>query len=255
MKHFFDVEIAEKYGVNAAILLENIAYWIRKNEANGTNFFDGNYWTYNSNRAFLELFPYMSERQIRTALQKLQDDGLIITGNYNDKPYDRTLWYALTEKGKSICQNGGIHSVKMTNGSCQNDRPIPDIIPNINKDIKESKTAAKQQPKKNSFDEIIEVYTQDEEIRHLLREWLKVRKSKRAAMTDTAIQMNIAKLDRLAAQSSMTVKQYLEEIICRGWNAFYPIKQFGNQQQQQQPTQQKETSYDLSEFEKLMNQF
>ena len=135
MKHLFDVEIAMKYGVNAAILLENIGYWIKQNEANETNYFDGCYWTFNSRRAFAELFPYMSERQINTALQKLIDDGLIITGNYNKLAYDRTLWYALTQKGKSILHFDIMEDAKMSNGNVENVRPIPNINTNINTDI------------------------------------------------------------------------------------------------------------------------
>ena len=56
--HYFDVKIAEKYGVNCAILLQHIWHCVRKNEANEKNFYDGNYWTYNSARAFSEMFPH-----------------------------------------------------------------------------------------------------------------------------------------------------------------------------------------------------
>ena len=94
MIHTFDINIAVEYGVNAAVLLQNIGYWIKQNEANDTNYFDGHYWTFNSRRAYKELFPYMSERQINKAFQKLIDNDLIITGNYNKLSYDRTLWYA-----------------------------------------------------------------------------------------------------------------------------------------------------------------
>lgn len=66
-----------------------------------------------------------------------------------------------------------------------------------------------------------------------MQEWLKVRKAKRAAMTDRAIKMNIAKLDELAKQSEMTVKEYLSEVICRGWAAFYKINNYNNAQQKQ----------------------
>lgn len=127
MKHLFDVEIANKYGINAAVLLENLGYWIKQNEANETNFYDGNYWTYNSRRAYRELFPYMSERQINTAFQKLIDDGLVITGNYNKIAYDRTLWYALTQKGKSILHFDIMEDTKKENGNSDNVKPIPDI--------------------------------------------------------------------------------------------------------------------------------
>lgn len=135
MKHLFDIEIAKQYGVNAAVLLENIGYWIKQNEANATNYFDGNYWTFNSRRAYKEMFPYMSERQIETAFKKLIDDGLIVTGNYNKLAYDRTLWYALTQKGKCILHFDGMDYPKMLNGLPQNVKPIPNINTNINTDV------------------------------------------------------------------------------------------------------------------------
>lgn len=80
---------------------------------------------------------------------------------------------------------------------------------------------------KSNFDSIIYNYAKgNEEIIDLLREWLKVRKVKRAAMTDRAIQMNIDKLDDLAAKSGMSVTNYLKEIICKGWAAFYVINNY-----------------------------
>lgn len=135
MKHIFDVDIAKKYGVNAAVLLENLGYWIKQNEANQTNYYDGNYWTFNSRRAYREIFPYMSERQINTAFEKLIADGLVITGNYNKLAYDRTLWYALTQKGKCILHFDIMEADEMEKGSDRNVTPIPDINTNINENV------------------------------------------------------------------------------------------------------------------------
>ena len=84
----------------------------------------------------------------------------------------------------------------------------------------------KKERKSNSFDKILADYTSNEKTLDLLREWLKVRKAKRAAMTDRAIEMNIAKLDRLAEESGMSVDDYLSEVICRGWAAFYKIENY-----------------------------
>ena len=126
MEHSFNIYIAKKYGVQAAVLLKNLYFWIEKNRANETNFFDGHYWTYNSKNAFAELFPYMTARQIDYALQKLIEDGLIITGNYNKVAYDRTLWYAITKKGYSILQNCEMEEAILGNGSPKNAKPIPD---------------------------------------------------------------------------------------------------------------------------------
>lgn len=116
MNHSFQVNVATEYGVNAAIIFENLGYWITKNEANGENFHDGTYWTYNSRKAFCALFPYLSDRQIQTALKKLVDGGLIITGNYNKSAYDRTCWYALTDKGKELFGTQSAQHAKMFNG-------------------------------------------------------------------------------------------------------------------------------------------
>lgn len=222
MIHSFDVDIAQAYGVNAAIILNNMYFWVEKNKANETNFHDGRYWTYNSVKAFSKLFPYLTPRAIGTALKKLIDDGLVVTGNYNKSSYDRTLWYAITEKGYSILQNCKMEESKVQNGNEENVQPIPDIKP----DPKPNKKPEEKKERKNSFDQIIDSYSDDPVTRELLREWLKVRKAKRAAMTDRAITLNIKKLSDCAQKSGMSVNKYLEEIICKGWAAFYEIKNF-----------------------------
>ena len=101
MMHSFDVELACKYGMLEAVLLYYFDFWIEKNKANEKHFHDGYYWTYNSNKAFTELFPYASQKRIRTALSHLIEEGLIATGNYNEKAFDHTTWYRFTEKGIS----------------------------------------------------------------------------------------------------------------------------------------------------------
>lgn len=151
MEHHFNIKVAKEYGILEAILLNNIYYWIEHNRANDKNFYDGSYWTYNSTKAFAELFPYVTERQIIYALKKLKDAGLIKTGNYNKVAYDRTLWYALTEKGISILQKKEIHLTNLVNGNDRIVRPIPnnkpDKKPNNKTNIlvsEESKICAKK---------------------------------------------------------------------------------------------------------------
>lgn len=85
-------------GVNAAILYQNIFFWCERNAAKRKNLRDGNYWTYNSVSAFHELFPYLTEKQIRVALDKLETSGLIEVGCFNEDARDRTRWYALVDK-------------------------------------------------------------------------------------------------------------------------------------------------------------
>lgn len=129
MEHSFDIEIAQDYGIETAIILKHLYFWIEKNKANDDNYFEGKYWTYNSVKAFSDLFPYMTEKKIRSTLIKMEDDELIITGNFNKSQYDRTKWYALTDKAYSILQKRNFHFTKKENGSSENGEPIPDNKP------------------------------------------------------------------------------------------------------------------------------
>lgn len=112
------------------------------------------------------------------------------------------------------------------------------------------------QPKKTrkakSFDAIIDAYTSDPETKDLLGAWLQNRKAKHSAMTDRAIQGNIKKLDQYAQASHMSVNDYLNEVIRRGWSAFFPIENYRNNGYQQKPRQQsQQPHWDLTEEELL----
>lgn len=127
MHHYFNTEIAKEVGVNAAVILENIAHWVLRNKANDKNFYDGHYWTYNSNAAMAELFPYMNARQVRTALDSLRKNGMVLTGNYNKSSYDRTLWYTVSDDCAERFFPDIIHLTKKSNGNDGKVQPIPDI--------------------------------------------------------------------------------------------------------------------------------
>lgn len=140
MNHSFDVDLATEYGITEAILLSNLEFWIKKNEANGTNFHDGYYWTFNSTKAFGELFPYLTVRKIQNALNHLREAGILQVGNYNTSKYDRTLWYAFTEKGKSILQKREMEIPEKENPNNEKGKPIPDIKADIKPDINSDNT-------------------------------------------------------------------------------------------------------------------
>ena len=143
MQHSFNIELAKEYGILEAIIINNLFFWIEKNKANDVSYYDGTYWTYNSIKALNELFPYASERKISYALKHLEEEGIIKTGNYNKLAYDRTLWYAFTEKGISILQKCCFHFTKSTNGFYKSDEPIPDINTDINTDNNNSSSIEK----------------------------------------------------------------------------------------------------------------
>ena len=115
--HRFSVEAATKYGVACALLLEHIKHWVTENRANGVNRHNGRYWMYKSIKGFSMSYPYFTENQIRRAIEKLRNEGLIITGHFSKGECTRTLWYTLTKKGQALVSAGGSDSASVPNGN------------------------------------------------------------------------------------------------------------------------------------------
>ena len=147
MTHQFDIEVAREYGIADAVVINHFQFWIAKNKANGSHQHEGRTWTYNSMKAFGELFPYLTEKQLRTIIRNLVDRGVLTTGNFNETTYDRTLWYAFVEEEKWLCQKGQMHLTEKANGIAQKGKPIPYNIPDNN--------TSTITPSINNFDNII----------------------------------------------------------------------------------------------------
>lgn len=169
--HCFDPQIAKDLGVNCAVLFQNLKFWIEKNQANNAHFYEDRHWTYNSAKAFCELFPYFTERQIYTALQKLIDAGYIKKGNFNQNSFDRTCWYAL---GDTYLQNADykkqkyiLQKSKMEIAKKENDINVTDINADINANINSDSAREQKEDfvleaktKKNVYSEEFESFWQ-----------------------------------------------------------------------------------------------
>lgn len=134
MKHYFEVEVAAEVGINAAVVFENIAFWIMHNEKQGKNKRDGVHWMYATQKDIAAQFDYLTLKQVRTALERLQESGYLRTGVYNRHGYDKTLWYSLAEKGEAIKRKGLTLAPVEANGETEEAEgsdnkvvPIPDI--------------------------------------------------------------------------------------------------------------------------------
>lgn len=143
--HKFDINLAQKLSIEAAIIFNNICYWIDKNRANGKHFYEGRHWTYNSVKAFGELFPYMTRHIIDKSLKSLESEGYIVTGNFNESSYDRTKWF-------SVKQN--IHLLKKRNGGDKIRNTIPDNKPNINTNNKQDQQQVEEEVSEVDFKNI-----------------------------------------------------------------------------------------------------
>ena len=137
VRHSFEIELAQTYGIEASIVLCQFEFWITKNKENNKNFREGKYWTYNTNKELAKFFPYMTERQINYTITKLKQENLIETGNFNKHPLDRTIWYTLTNKAFTILQNCKMHITNLSNANDKNVKS-KNSIDNINNSLTNS---------------------------------------------------------------------------------------------------------------------
>lgn len=163
LHHSFDIDLAVKYGRDEAIIIHHFQHWIRINKKLKKNFIQGRTWTYQTIEEIAAHFPYFSLDEVRGIVQKLctgisrrskkgdpDYEPVLMKGNFNKTPFDKTSWYAFVDEGqfsnnvyeREISQ---IATGDLPIGEGRPPRPIPDTI----KDT-ENTTSYEVEKKKNS---------------------------------------------------------------------------------------------------------
>ena len=184
--------------------------------------------------AGLEKLAKDGETSTRSAIKELEVAGYLERKPVREKGRIVDWEYIIFEKPKienQIVEEPVVENPQVENQGQYNTNQLT---------TNEQRTKKSKESKQATFDDLISKYLSDDGInykyqdaqerRELLQEWLKVRKAKRAAMTNRAIELNLQKLNELARQSNMSVTEYLQEVICRGWAAFFVVNNYNSKQ-------------------------
>ena len=243
MIHFFSDEVALEVGVNGAIILNHLHYWIKKNADNGINYHDGYFWTYNSIAAYKKQFPFWSERTIYRLLRELEVSGYVKTGNYNQSAYDRTKWYALTEKSVKLLKstigqeykNSQDNATETTLTDCPNE-----ITQSDNAHLyRLSKCTLNKNKHKEKHKEKHSV-TCSPELAEALNAFAEHRKKLKKPMTGRAKELMLSKLSKMARTEQEQIA-ILNQSIVNGWQGIFPL---GGERKQ---SQAKQSSADMAD--------
>lgn len=110
----FDADLALAIGLNGAIVVAQILYWMDINQREGKNLIDGRYWVYNTYDEWHVQFPFWSVRTIKTIFQSLEDLGVLRVGRFNKLNLDRTKWYTVDEEVVSrLCNSCTMDSANL----------------------------------------------------------------------------------------------------------------------------------------------
>lgn len=87
--------LAMRIGLNEAIVLQQIHYWVQYKEKAQKDNFDGRFWVYNTYEQWQTQFPFWSVTTIRRTIRSLERQGLLLSGTYNKAGFDKTKWYTI----------------------------------------------------------------------------------------------------------------------------------------------------------------
>ena len=153
-------ELAVRLGLNEAIVLQQLHYWISKTTS-GIEF-DGKRWVYNSYEQWVEQFPFWSSDTIKRTLTSLKTKGVISVEQLNKSKCDRTNYYAINYSHESLIDSGSLH--RSIGANCTDRQVQNTLISTENTTetttIIESETH-QQQPAdktKNNYDKIVDAY-------------------------------------------------------------------------------------------------
>ena len=112
---------------------------------------------------------------------------------------------------------------------------------NKDKDKDKDKEESKKESKR-TFDELIDNYTSNEELQEELKNHLKVRKQKKGALTNRAIELSLKSLDKLTKDIPINDVNLQDEeklkivrqSILNGWIGFFEVKQNTNYKKDKQ---------------------
>ena len=237
MEHQFNVELATKLGVEKAVIIHNMYYWINHNAKNNKNVYDSSVWTYNSASAFGKLFPYIKDRTISRYLLELERDGYIKTGNYSDNIFDKTKWYSFTDnfleelknlgfdiENILLSQNVHIDTHKMANRTTESGEPITDSKQEDVKQEEKEEIDKSISKKRTAYNANADLSYVDAPYAAIWQEWLDYKKEiKKQYKTQRGAESQYKVLIKYANNNPILANAIVKISIEHSWDGIFPL--------------------------------
>lgn len=134
---FANRALAKELGLNEAIVLQQIHFWLESNKKSGVNFIDGRYWTFNTMSNWHKNdFDYMSLTTLKRTFKNLTDKGYLIAENFNRNKFNATKWYSIDYDALEALY-------KSLDGKRVNTSDIQDV--DIDKEVEQEEVEAEEQ--------------------------------------------------------------------------------------------------------------
>lgn len=120
-----DQDLATVIGLNEAIVLQQLNYWLHSKSAKKIN---DKWWVYNTYENWKEQnFPFWSIPTVKRTFSSLEKKEVVVSANFNRAGFDKTKWYSIDESKlnqlmiRASDQNDTTSGSKRYDGMYQND--------------------------------------------------------------------------------------------------------------------------------------
>lgn len=95
--------LALKIGFNEAVVLQQIHFWLLTSKHHR----EGRKWVFNTYQEWQKQMPFWSVRTIKRTIKSLEEQGYLLSANYNHLKLDKTKWYSIVyEKLAALGDDG-----------------------------------------------------------------------------------------------------------------------------------------------------
>ena len=235
--------LAVKLGLNQAIVIQQIHYWLQTSKTK----INDKKWVYNTIDEWHEQFPFFSKSTLERAISSLVKDGFLIVEKLSGNKSDRTNYYTidyvkLNESSRqnevTITSNCGDGHVKMTESTITSNcgDGYTEITETTTETTTDINSADAQKTKKLGLKDLLALNIEQQ----YAQDWLEVRKVKRAALTQTAINLLIKE----ALIAKISVNDAVRICAENSWQGFKAEWYFKlNNQPNNQPKQSKHSGF------------
>ena len=185
-----------------------------------------------------------SKTAIQNTLKELEECGYLVRTRIHDEKGRIDYIYDIFEKAHSP-QTENLCTVNR----CTDNRPQLNTKELNTKESNTKEKKVSKTAKRQSYDEQIEAYTDNEDLRQALKAFIQMRKLIKKPLTDHALKLNLGTLDKLSKDDDIKVA-IVNQSVLHDWQGFYPLKNDNNVKQDvtKQETEQVTEEKSMSDF-------
>ena len=115
MFQIFDINVATKYGIEEAILIDHFQHWIEFEQRHKRNFHDGRTWTCRTLDEIANDIHFLNKSKVSYTIERLCNgkgckskkdtldfEPILMKGDYNKSAFAHTVWYAFVDEKEWI---------------------------------------------------------------------------------------------------------------------------------------------------------